>query len=284
MKLVLISDTHLTRRAPAFHDNWMRVRAWIAREAPDLVVHLGDITARGVDDAAELDAARRCFDGLDGAIRFLPGNHDIGDNPPGPDRPGGHPLDPSRLSHYRRVFGADRWALQMGRWQLIGLNAQLFGTGTIEEHEQFAWLERELRAGHGPLGVMLHKPLFRDGSDDTEVHVRYVPTQPRLRLLALLGARGLRFVVSGHVHQARRLRLGSTEHIWAPSTAYCIPDTLQERIGNKIVGFLALTLRDTDYRFEVVIPDGLVQHDLADHAHIYPEAAVGHRLNAGAPC
>src|SRR5262249_1531801 len=131
MKLVLISDTHLTRRAPAFHDNWTRGGAWTAREAPDRVGHLGDITAGGVDAAAELDAARRCFDGLDGAIRFLPGNHDIGDNPPGPDRPGGHPLDPSRLSHYRRVFGADRSAVPMGRWALIGPNAPLFRPGAI---------------------------------------------------------------------------------------------------------------------------------------------------------
>src|SRR5262249_57641329 len=123
------------------------------------------------------------------------------------------------------------------------------GGGRVGEQEGGGGLERGLGAGRGRVGVRLHKPLFRDGSDDTEVHVRYVPTQPRLRLLALLGARDLRFVVSGHVHQARRLRLGSTEHIWAPSTAYCIPDTLQERIGNKIVGFLALTLRDTDYRF-----------------------------------
>jgi 3',5'-cyclic AMP phosphodiesterase CpdA len=44
MKLVLISDTHLTPRAAAYRDNWYIVAAWIEAIAPDLVVHLGDIT------------------------------------------------------------------------------------------------------------------------------------------------------------------------------------------------------------------------------------------------
>jgi 3',5'-cyclic AMP phosphodiesterase CpdA len=50
MKLVLISDTHLTPRAAAYRDNWYIVAAWIEAIAPDLVVHLGDITADGAHD------------------------------------------------------------------------------------------------------------------------------------------------------------------------------------------------------------------------------------------
>jgi len=76
----------------------------------------------------------------------------------------------------------------------------------------------------------------------------------------------------------------AARHVWAPWTAYRTPDTMQERIGNKVVGFLALELSDARHRFEIVIPDWLVQHDLADDPHIYPEASASRRLNGGAPC
>src|SRR5580765_586715 len=183
MKLVLVSDTHLTPRTAAFTDNWRAAQIWIEAAAPSLVVHLGDITADGAHDPGELAAARSVFAGLAQEMRFVPGNHDIGDNPVEPGAANAHPLDPTRLADYRRLFGPDRWCLEGGPWQLVGLDAQLFGTGTAEEEEQFTWLEETLRGRRRPLGVMLHKPLFRNFPDDIEVHVRYVPAAPRRRLL-----------------------------------------------------------------------------------------------------
>lgn len=269
MKLVLVSDTHLTPRTAAFGDNWDVVRAWIEATAPDVVVNLGDITADGAHDPRELEAARPAFDGLRSDVRFLPGNHDIGDNPIEPGAPNDHPLDPQRLADYRRLFGPDRWSLDCGPWQIVGLNAQLFGTGTDVEDDQFVWLEEQLRDRQGPLGVMLHKPLFRYGPSDAEAHVRYVPVVARHRLLASLAWRDLRFVASGHVHQARRLHVDGVEHVWVPSTAYCMPDAMQERIGEKMVGVLALEITDAGHRFETVIPEGLLRHNLLDHPATY---------------
>src|SRR5262245_13832430 len=250
MKVVLVSDTHLTPQIAAFGDNWRAVRRWIEAAAPSLVVHLGDITAHGTEDARELVAAHSAFTGLSAPMRFVPGNHDIGDNPAGPRAPNGHPIDLARLADYRRVFGADRWTCDVAPWQLVGLNAQLFGTGTPEENDQFDWLEMEVGRRQGPLGLMLHKPLWRNGPRDTEAHIRYVPEAPRCRLLASLARRDLRFVVSGHVHQARSLRLDGVEHAWVPSTAYRIPDTRQERIGEKVVGLLTLEITESDHRFD----------------------------------
>jgi 3',5'-cyclic AMP phosphodiesterase CpdA len=172
MKLVLISDTHLTPRAAAYRDNWYIVAAWIEAIAPDLVVHLGDITADGAHDTRELESARLAFNALRPLTRFLPGNHDVGDNPIAPGVPNEHPLDLARLADYRGLFGPDWWSFESGPWQVVGLNAQLFATDTDEEEEQFAWLEEHLRDRPGPLGVMLHKPLFRNGPADTEAHVR----------------------------------------------------------------------------------------------------------------
>lgn len=283
MKIVLVSDTHLTPRTAAFGENLDIAFTWIKRAAPDLVVNLGDITADGASDASELSPARAAFDALHCPTRFVPGNHDIGDNPMAPGAATKHPLDLERLAEYRRIFGPDYWSFDTGAWQIVGLNAQLLGTDTEAEEAQFAWLEETLRGWNSLLGVMIHKPLFRNGHDDTEAHIRYVPVQARRRLISLLGTRDLRFVVSGHAHQTRRFRVEGVEHAWAPSTAFCLPDAMQERIGEKVVGMLTLELGKTDHRFDVVTPDGLVRHNILDHPQVYREiAAVKTRLGAEA--
>jgi 3',5'-cyclic AMP phosphodiesterase CpdA len=175
LRVAIVSDTHLTPRTAAYAQNWTAVATWIETTTPALVVHLGDITANGVTDPGELDAAAAVFAGITRPMRFLPGNHDIGDNPLETNHSPDHPLDLERLAHYRRAFGPDRWVLELDAWTLIGLDAQLFGTGTEEERAQLAWLDHQLSPARGPVGVLLHKPLFRDGPHETEVHVRYVP-------------------------------------------------------------------------------------------------------------
>ncbi|WP_233559808.1 metallophosphoesterase family protein [Oleomonas cavernae] len=127
------------------------------------------------------------------------------------------------------VFGPDRWSFRAGAWQILGLNAQLFGTGLDEEEAQFAWIEAALGTSAGPLGVMLHKPLFRNGPADDEIHGRYVPAAPRRRLLELLARRDLRFVVAGHTHQTRQIEVDGVEHVWAPSCAFIIPTPCRRR-------------------------------------------------------
>lgn len=271
MRIVLVSDTHLAPRATAFRRNWEVIARWIEDVRPDWVVHLGDITVDGVSDADELGAARAVFDSLTVPIRFVPGNHNVGDNPLATGRSADHPLDLARLAAYRDLFGSDRWALDAGDWRIVALNAQLLGTGIAEEEAQFRWLEARLSERQGPLGLLLHKPLFRDGPDDTEVHVRYVPAEPRRRLLALLARSDLRFVATGHVHQSRRITIGGIVHAWVPSTAYCFPDAMQERIGEKTVGALMLELEGHGHRFTLVTPAGLARHDILDHPEVYPQ-------------
>jgi 3',5'-cyclic AMP phosphodiesterase CpdA len=283
MKIILVSDTHLTPRAAAFTANWQAIARAIEADDCDLVVHLGDISADGAGDVSELDRARAIFAPFDGRMRFLPGNHDIGDNPDEPGAASKHPLDLARLADYRRIFGADRWAFRAEAWHVIGLNAMLFATGTAEEEAQFVWLEHALEGRRGPIGLMLHKPLFRDRPSDTEVHERYVPHAVRQRLLAHFAKHDLRFVVAGHTHQLRRLNVDGVEHVWAPSTAFCIPEGMQERIGEKEVGMLTLTLEKGGHRFDYVRPEGVVRHNILDYPEVYEElAAIKARLGASA--
>lgn len=271
MRIALISDTHLSARAPQFNANCDLALEWISAQQFGAVIHLGDITADATLYPEELRFARDRFDRLGETARFLPGNHDIGDNPASSGIVPEHPLNPQRVIQYHDVFGADCWWFRTQQWQCVGLNAQLFGTGTSLETQQDHWLQDVVARDHGPLALFLHKPLFRDCWEDTEVHSRYVPRAARERLKALLPAGRLRLVVSGHAHQARRIDCEGAAHIWMPSTSFCIPDALQERLGQKIVGLAVLELTGYSADLRYFTPPGMIRHNLLEIEDLYPK-------------
>ena len=267
--LVLVTDTHLTPRTAAFSNNWRAARRWIESQQADLIVHLGDITADGESDPSEMDAAALEFSALRIPMRFLPGNHDIGDRP-----------SAAALSQYRRCFGADRWTLDVAGWRLVGLNAQLLGMDAKIEEEQFAWLEARLAGSAAPVVLLLHKPLpvpFAGNSpslrarDVAEPSGRYVPAIPAERLRRLCATCDLRLIICGHTHQALTLPDGSSQHVWLPSTSFCFPDALQDRVGDKRVGVMRLQLENARYRMEWFTPPGMLTHNILDFPQVYPQ-------------
>ena len=183
MRIALVTDSHLAAAASGFNANWDAVREYIGRVGTDLTIHLGDITLDAWSDPAQRDFARNASQGWPTPLLFLPGNHDVGDNPPGPHTPSAHPLDTERLAAYRRLFGPDYWTIAAEGWQLIALDVQLLGSGTSAEAEQWEWLASNVdRFAHRPVALLLHKPLFwRDPVEDVP-HIRYVPAAPRQRL------------------------------------------------------------------------------------------------------
>jgi 3',5'-cyclic AMP phosphodiesterase CpdA len=214
-------------------------------------------------------------------VLFVPGNHDIGDGPNHNGDPSDEPLDLARVSDYRRIFGPDWWSVQVEDWQLLGLNAQLLGTGSAEETAQDAWLEETLRAATGPLGVMIHKPLYPLKA--VEASGRYPQEAARAHLATRLKKRDLRFIASGHTHQALSCKMGDTEQVWVPSTAFCIPEAMQETVGEKKVGAVILELQDGRHRFSFAAPPGLMRHNLLDLSHIYPQV-IELRAELGPAC
>ncbi|HTH98887.1 MAG TPA: metallophosphoesterase [Stellaceae bacterium] len=277
MKVALIADTHLAERAAAFVGNWQAIRLWLETTTPDLIIHLGDITADGLHDPSEFQTAAAALRDVFQPLRVLPGNHDIGDVPAA----GGPLVTDDRLAAYHAAFGADHWSCELGCWQLIGLNAQLLGHGGEAEAQQLAWFEAALASHDGPLGLMLHKPLLPAPDDSAAPRERYVPGPARDALLTLLGRRDCRFVVSGHTHQTHRFRRDGIDHVWVPPASFIIPDHLQEPVGRKLVGLMTLHLdevgpcgkagepEEPGYRFDVVTPASVVCHDITDHLQIY---------------
>lgn len=274
MKIALVTDTHISPGDKTLTANWRATERWFATVNPDLIIHLGDITANGVHDARELRHAHQILTASPFKVHFLPGNHDIGDHPPGPGIAPHDPLDLTRLAEYRAIFGLDFWAVTMERWLFVGLDALLLGTDCDAEAAQHRWLEETVVRHNGPIGLFLHKPLFQSVPDECIVHERYVPRAARRRLMAAFSGHDLGFVCAGHTHQTRQFRVDGTDHVWVPSAAFVIPDSLQDRIGDKLVGVMMLEIEGDKHKFTHVVPAGMAANSLLDYGHIYPELAA----------
>ena len=122
MRVIQISDTHLSPGKTHFLDNWPPLARWIAEQQPDLVIHTGDVTVDGAGVEEDLRHAAGLMRELEVPFRAVPGNHDVGN--PG-DRH--QPVDAERLGRWRSHFGADRWIEDVENWRLIGFDAMLIG-------------------------------------------------------------------------------------------------------------------------------------------------------------
>jgi 3',5'-cyclic AMP phosphodiesterase CpdA len=265
-RLTQISDTHLARRLSKLTANFQRLSDYIDTTRPDLVVNSGDMAFDAPTSPDDLQFARALHDALPVPCRYLPGNHDIGDNPTqvGP-RPS-HPVTEKDRLACIAVFGDDRWRFEAAGWCFIGLNSLVMNSGLVSEAEQFDWLAAELASTRGkPVALFLHKPLYLDAPDDPELApsaIRYVPPAPRRRLLKMLGSVDLRLVASGHLHQRRDYTYRSLRHIWAPSTGFIISDKRQERIALKEVGLVEYRFTPDSFEVRHVHPPGMVEFDM----------------------
>ena len=227
-RLTQISDPHLARRLPTLTENFHRVSEHIDATRPDLVINSGDLAFDGPTNRDDLEFAKTLHDALPVDCRYLPGNHDIGDNPTAVGPPPSQPVTAASLQAFLSIFGEDRWRFEAAGWCFIGLNSLVMNTGLASEAEQFDWLASQLSAVDGkPLALFLHKPLYLNAPDDPELAataIRYIPQPARARLIEMLRAVDLRLVASGHVHQRRDFTRGHVRHVWAPSSGFIIPD------------------------------------------------------------
>ncbi|RTE91750.1 metallophosphoesterase [Bradyrhizobium sp. LVM 105] len=267
-RLTQISDTHLGRRFPGLIANFHRVCERIDAERPDLVVNTGDVAFDGPTGRDDMVFAKGLHDALPVACRYIPGNHDIGDNP---TAIGPAPKPPVSEAHCRQfcdIVGEDHWAFEAAGWRFIGLNSLVMNSGLAFEAEQFDWLSAQLARTNGrPVALFLHKPLFLDLPDDAETpgtSIRYVPQPARARLIEMLGTIDLRLVASGHVHQRRDFTWRHTRHVWAPSAGFIINDRRQDRIAIKEVGLVEYRFRPDSFEVRHVRAAGQVDVDVEE--------------------
>ena len=257
-RIVVVSDIHLSPTHGFFWENWRIARHLTNEIEPEAVIVNGDISVNGPDSDAEIAFAASALRDLRGPVLALPGNHDVDDEPPGQDPE--QIIDETRLARWRRIIGPDRWAYESGDWLLLGVNAQLFGSGLPAENEQNLWLEEKLIAGIDRLiALFLHKPLFLDDPNEEATPACLGPAA-RVQLLERLDEAAVRLVVSGHLHQHRERILDGIRYVWTPAVAFGATEAFG---GDPRCGFLVLDLRSDRADIEVQRPDALVSHDIA---------------------
>lgn len=259
-RIIFLSDLHLSPRHGFFWGNFARARAVVNATEAEAVVVCGDLCIDGPDSDAEMHFAAQALGGLDGRVLALPGNHDVGDEPPGQDAK--QIIDAARLDRWAQAFGADRFVIDAGRWRLLGVNAQLFGSGLDEEAAQDDWLEAQLSAAEDRhVALVLHKPLFLEAEDEAEATVSSLNPAPRARLLARLRAHHVSLVISGHLHSTRDAVIGGIRHIWLPALAFL---GAGKGGGVPAVGAVTIDFSTEAPRVEPLPVPGLVAHDLAE--------------------
>ena len=265
-RLTQISDTHLARRHASLTGNFHRLSEYIDTRRPDLVVNSGDLAFDAPTSPDDLEFARSLHAALPVPCRYLPGNHDIGDNPTalGPVPP--QPATEQGRQAFIAAFGEDRWGFEAAGWCFIGLNSLVMNTGLVSEADQFDWLAAQLATTGGkPVALFLHKPLFLHEPGEPELAasaIRYVPMPARSRLVEMLGSVDLRLVASGHVHQRRDFTHSRVRHVWAPSAGFVISDQRQEVIGIKKVGLVEYRFRPDSFEVRYVRAPGQIDVDL----------------------
>jgi 3',5'-cyclic AMP phosphodiesterase CpdA len=268
-RIAQISDTHLSETKPYFVDNFVRIGEALRASKPDLVVNTGDISLDGASHEGDLAASRLLHDALGLPLRFLPGNHDLGDAQETASH-GEAPIDSGRRARYLKHFGPDWWWFDVAGWRILGINALLLGSDLAEAAEQEAAAVQALQGlGLRSLALFLHKPLFDQSADESKISNRFLTPAQRARLSIMLGVAPA-LIVSGHIHQYRATDVDGSHHVWGPSTAFVLPERIQPTYGLKEVGYVEHELRpDGTYDSRLVQVSGAPTLNIADFPRVY---------------
>ncbi|WP_292898149.1 metallophosphoesterase family protein [Nitratireductor sp.] len=243
-----LSDTHLSARMDHFRRNNELMLEKLKEADHDLMVHTGDITLDGIRHEDDFDFCRSFYEGLERDILFLPGNHDVGDNPrlSRPASENGSAIDGTRMDRYLAHYGEDRWVIDRERWRILGINSLLIGSGLSREAEQNAWVEEQLAdLGDRHLAVFSHQPFFINEPDPLQLSYWTVDPEGREGLRLLMEHPSLRVIASGHLHQQRSREYGQTGLIWCPSIAFTTrAELVPEMGGQRQVGYLEHSFED----------------------------------------
>lgn len=199
--------------------------AAIARHKPEFTIHLGDMVhplphlptyGPAADEALEI------FTPLRGQLRYVPGNHDIGDKPMAGSPAGA--VDAASSEIYARYFGPTHYSFDHDGVHIVAINSSLVNTGNELEAEQRAWLEADLEA-HSSERIILftHYPPFINDPEEP-LHYDNYDLPGRAWLLDLVQKHDIEAVFSGHVHQFFFNRVAETKLYCLSSTSFIRQD------------------------------------------------------------
>jgi 3',5'-cyclic AMP phosphodiesterase CpdA len=266
MRIIQISDTHLSVQHDHFRQNTDRIAQALAGEEADLIIHTGDLSMDGAVDPSDLELARAWNDKLPAEVLSVPGNHDVGDLPSNrPDQP----VTDARLAAWRDIIGPDWWVRDQGGWRLIGLNAMLVGTGHDQEAAQTDWLVSVL-SDERPIAIFLHKPLCIDALAEGPRGYWTLPPEPRAQLRQILAGKPIHLLGSGHLHIERQQRIDGIEHVWSPASSFVVGGMQEDLGGQRRLGYVEHIFEADRVVSRFIRPDGLEDLPLDPvHGEIY---------------
>ncbi len=267
MRIIQISDTHLSTVHSHFADNVAATTSWLAGMDADLVIHTGDLAMDGAAYASDLALGAQWMKETGRDIHAVPGNHDVGDHA---DIKPSQQVDDARLEQWRTLVGPDFWSLDRNGWRLIGLNAMLMGTGHREEARQLDWFAQVLET-KAPVAVFLHKPLFIEDPQEGPRGYWTVTPEPRAKLLALMKGADIRLVASGHLHIHHQYSHGHTQFVWGPASSFVVGGSQEELGGHRLLGAMVHDFTDGAVTSSFVRPEGVEDRLIDPVGHIiYP--------------
>ena len=261
VRIVQISDTHLSHRRAYAVPNVAAVLDWIVSDPPDLVVHTGDVSADDPDDAAERTFAHDLLCERDLPLVVLPGNHDVGGF-------SGDRFSGERLGAFVATWGDDVFVRDLGGWRVVGANVYRLGEA---EHDE--WLA-SVAGTDRPIALFLHQPVCLTRPETADEGDWSLSMQRRRRLLELIEGRPVRLVASGHLHRYRAGALpGRIATVWCPAASFV--GTESGDASRYVVGAVEHLLpADGSATHRLVVPPGVRLLRFADFA---PPGAAGVR-------
>lgn len=262
IKILQISDTHLSQTHAYFWQNWLALLDAVKAEAPDFVIHSGDVSFNGPHNGDDIAFARSELDRLAAPWRAIAGNHDIGEAPEFSRL--AQPIDDARVDRWRQSFERQWWLHDIGQWRIIGLDTALMASGRLDEAEQMSFLVHALASrGDREAMVMLHMPPYGSDPADTSFTTSYVPFRARLPFLDACVAHGVKIVTCGHLHIHHTMTYQGIEIVWGPCTAMVSIDKWLGRL-QKVPrpGYLVWELDGREARHRFVQPDMMFMIDV----------------------
>ncbi|MGX5819840.1 metallophosphoesterase [Chitinophaga lutea] len=172
---------------------YLQAVAAVNQLRPDFVVITGDFIHH-TGDSSELAA----FRGITALIRrdipvyFLPGNHDVTNNPA-----------PEDVARYKTQYGYDRFQFVHKRTRFVGINTSLIKAGPAAlEAEQSTWMKKALSRPERYTRTIVfgHYPFFLNDPGEAETAYN-LPPALRRQYLAVFKERGVGIIFAGHYHR-----------------------------------------------------------------------------------
>ena len=283
IRIVQVSDTHLSRRRAYFLDNWDVFVAAMAAAPPDLIIASGDLSFDGAAEDDDLAFARTEYDRLAAPWIAIPGNHDIGESPLAVRLD--QPVDETRIARWGRHIGPQWWCRDEGAWRLVGIDTALLGSECAEANAQWQFLADALASrGDRPVLLFQHMPPYLKEADDPAFTALAVPHAVRSRLLGVCRDGGVAAIACGHVHVHRAIEHAGMPIVWAPATSFFnIVEQQKRGFGVPRPGYIEWTLTGRAFSWKLIEPPLMLTHDVGlwNEAHgsttKMPERRVGGR-------